>query len=184
MWKPTSVLIALVISLIGGAPHPSPSPEHKKLGAFVGTWKEEIVMTAATSSPGGKVTVTETCEWFSGGFSVVCHNQMGVSDLKGMPVTTSDVADLKGLQIMTYDADAKAYKDYEFDSYGNNSFATGTFEGDTFTWRSENKVRGKMVKARVTTKVVSPDSITTKTEALDDDGTWKLLSESKRNREK
>jgi hypothetical protein len=179
MRKASSVFIALVMSLIAGVQakaqehgaQAAPSPEHKRLAVFVGTWKEDFELKA--SATGRKFTATEKCEWFAGGFTVICHNEMIGSDLKG-----------KGLQIMTYEPEEKVYKDYEFDDSGNNSSAVGTIEGDTWTWRSDNKIRGKIVKTRVTMKVLSPDSIATKTETLNDDGTWTLLSESKRNRVK
>ncbi len=179
MWKASSVFVAFVMSLIAGVQamaqepgaNPSATPEHRKLGAFVGTWKEDLEVKASQEAPAQKISITEKCEWFTGGFTVVCHNE-----IVGF--------DLKGLQITTYEADEKVYKDYEFDSSGINSSATGTIEGDTWTWRGTNKFRGKLVKTRVTMKALSPDSIATKTEMLDDNDTWKLLSESKRNRVK
>jgi hypothetical protein len=179
MWKASSVFIALVMSLMAGVnataqepgANPSPTPEHKKLAAFVGTWNEDLEVKASTAASAQKVSFTEKCEWFAGGFTLICHNEINGSDVKG-------------LQIMTYEADEKVYKDYEFDSGGHNSSATGTNEGDTWTWRSDNKMGGKIVKTRVTLKVLSPDSITTKTEMLDDNDTWKLIGESKRNRVK
>jgi hypothetical protein len=45
-----------------------PSPEHMKLGVFVGTWKDEAEMKPGPFGPGGKLSLTETCEWFTGGF--------------------------------------------------------------------------------------------------------------------
>jgi len=40
-----------------------PSPEHKKLGGFVGTWKDEAEMKPSPLGPGGKMTLTEICDW-------------------------------------------------------------------------------------------------------------------------
>ena len=45
---------------------PQPSPEHKKLGVFVGTWNDEAMMKPGPFGPGGKMNLTETsCQKFS-----------------------------------------------------------------------------------------------------------------------
>ena len=49
---------------------PTPGPEQKKLGYFVGKWTTEGEMKASPMGPGGKITSTDTCEWFDGGFAV------------------------------------------------------------------------------------------------------------------
>jgi hypothetical protein len=40
---------------------PQPSPAHKKLAAFVGTWKDEAEIKPSPLGPGGKMSLTETC---------------------------------------------------------------------------------------------------------------------------
>jgi hypothetical protein len=82
---------------------PKPSPEHKKLAAFVGTWKNEAEMKASPFGPGGKMSLTETCDWFTGGFSIVCHTE-----------TTGFMGDLKTLTVLGYDPEDKVYRFYEF----------------------------------------------------------------------
>ena len=56
-------------------PAPKPSAEHQKLAYFVGTWTSTGEMKPSPFGPGGKMTSTETCEWFDGGFAVVCRSQ-------------------------------------------------------------------------------------------------------------
>ena len=54
---------------------PKPGPEVKKLGYFVGTWKSEGELKENPfGMPPGKYAGTDNCEWFHGGFQVVCHS--------------------------------------------------------------------------------------------------------------
>ena len=54
---------------------PKPGPEVKKLGYFVGTWTSEGELKENPfGMPAGKFTSTDKCEWFSGGYQVVCHS--------------------------------------------------------------------------------------------------------------
>lgn len=152
---------------------PQPSPEHKKLAAFVGTWKDFAEMKPGAFGPGGKFNTTETCEWFAGGFSVVCHAE-----------TTSSMGDLKGLSVLSYDPEEKVYTYYATNSWGENESAKGTIEGDTWTWNGESKMRGKLIKSRFTMKIPSPDSATMKFEVSADGGPWALAMEGKRSRAK
>jgi hypothetical protein len=59
----------LTILALGGlvlAQPPKPGPEHKPLGYFVGKWESEGEMKPGLFGPGGKMTSSETCEWFAG----------------------------------------------------------------------------------------------------------------------
>src|SRR5262249_28069603 len=66
--------------------------------------------------------------------------------------------------ILGYDSEKKAYTFNAFDSMGQNETATGTVEGDTWTWRSDSMMGGKPVKSRFTVKELSPTAYTTKFE--------------------
>ena len=81
---------------------PQPSPAHKKLAAFVGTWKDEAEIKPSPLGPGGKMSLTETCNWFTGGFSIVCYSE-----------TTGVMGELKALTVFTYDPEEKVYRFYE-----------------------------------------------------------------------
>src|SRR3989454_7285461 len=52
---------------------PKPGPEHQKLAYFAGRWSESADIKPGPMGPGGKMTETSTCEWFSGGFYLVCR---------------------------------------------------------------------------------------------------------------
>src|ERR687894_2577906 len=64
---------SIQVAAAQGQQPPKPGPEHKRLGFFVGTWKGEGEMKPGPMGPGGKMTSTDTCEWFEGRFAVVCR---------------------------------------------------------------------------------------------------------------
>jgi hypothetical protein len=164
-----------VITLIAqepGAP-PQPGPEHKRLGVFVGTWKDEAEMKPGPLGSGGKLSLTETCEWFTGGFSLVCHTD-----------TTGFMGDLKTLTVLTYDLEEKVYRLYEFNSVGWKNTAKGTVDGDTWTFNGESKMGDKLIKTRSTIKMPSPDSALMRSEVSIEGGPMSLLMELKGTRVK
>jgi hypothetical protein len=179
MLKSRSIVVVIfwalmrVVTAIAQEPAgpPQPSPEHKMLGVFVGTWKDEAEMKPSPLGPGGKMSLTETCEWFAGGFSVVCHTD-----------TTGFMGDLKTLTVLTYDREQKAYRFYEFNSTGWSNAAKGTVDGDTWTFNGDSKMGGKRIKTRSTIKLPSPDSATMKSKVSVDGGPMTLFMELKGTR--
>ena len=57
------------------APPQKPGPEHKRLERMVGQWQYEGEAKASPLGPAGKISGSETCEWFQGGFGVVCRSK-------------------------------------------------------------------------------------------------------------
>ena len=53
---------------------PKPGPEQQKLAYFIGTWKSAADIKENPMMPSGKMTSTDACDWFHGGFFVVCHS--------------------------------------------------------------------------------------------------------------
>jgi hypothetical protein len=168
-----SVVVSLVaVQLAAQAPPaaPKPGPEHQRLGYFVGKWTVEGEMKASPMGPGGKVTSTDTCEWFEGHFAVVCHSNgktpMGVS---------------KSVGIMSYSPEEKVYTYYGVDN-SNMTMASvprGTVQGKTWTYTDESMMGGKKVKSRVTLKELSPTAYTFTMELQGPDGKWAPMMESK-----
>src|SRR2546426_10561000 len=70
-----TLLAAPVLRAQTPAAAPGPGPEHQKLAYFLGRWRETVDMKPGPMGPGGKMTATSTCEWFSGGFYLVCRPQ-------------------------------------------------------------------------------------------------------------
>src|SRR5690606_34912646 len=80
---------------------PKPGPEHKRLDRMVGQWSYQGEAKASPLGPGGKITGSETCEWFQGGFAVVCRT-------KG----TGPRGPMTGMSVMSYQPSEKAYTYY------------------------------------------------------------------------
>src|SRR5262249_40083743 len=163
------IAIASANSLAQGPTEmPKPGPEVKRLGYFVGKWRGESEMKPSPFGPGGKVTESEDVEWMPGGFFVVVH-----SDAK------TPMGDGKTLMILGYNPEKKAYTFNAFDNMGQAETATGTFEGDTWTWLSDSMMGAKAVKSRFTMKPPSPSSYSTKFEMSMDGGAWATVMEGK-----
>jgi uncharacterized protein DUF1579 len=145
---------------------PQPGPEEKRMGYFVGKWIEEVDVKPSPLAPGHKGTIKETCDWFPGGFHVVCHG-----DFSGT------VGETKDLSIFSYSRQEKVYLYYEIIGDGDTVAARGTIQGDTWTWLSESKVGGKVIKERFIYEQVSADTATMKSEVQGDDGRWNLRTE-------
>ena len=150
---------------------PKPTAEHKRLGYFVGKWTTEGELKASPMGPGGKITQNDTCEWFSGGFAVVCH-----SDGK-TPAGPS-----KTIGIMGYSTEEKVYTYYGLDNtaMAMASVPKGTRGADgTWTYNDEGVMGGQKYKSRVTIKELSPTEYTFKMEMQGPDGKWMPLMEAK-----
>lgn len=168
------VLLASTAAAEAQAP-PKPTAEHQKLGYYVGKWKGDGELKANPFMPAGKYTSSDECDWFQGGFAIVCR-----SESKG------PAGEMKGLGIMGYNTEEKVYTYYGLDSSGmvSASVAKGTIEGDTWTYTDEAKFGGKLIKGRYTIKQLSPTSYTFKWEMQGDDGKWMALMEGTTTKDK
>ena len=159
--------VAAVFAQEGGAP--KPTPEHKRLGYFVGNWTTEGTMQPSEMGPGGKTTAVDKCAWFDGGFAVVCQSE-----------GKSAMGPSKSIGILGYSAEEKVYTYTGVDSSGMamTSVPRGTVKGDTWIYNDESMMGGKKVKSRVTIKEVSPTQYTFKMDMQTPDGKWAPLMES------
>jgi hypothetical protein len=143
---------------------PKPGPEHKKLEYFVGKWTVESEIKANEFAPAGKTVGTETGTLGPGGFYVEsrAEGQFGTR-----------------LGIIAYDSHAKVYTSYYASSVGLVGTATGTVNGNTWTWMVEDKYEGESVKGRTTITVLSPTQYTSKYEMADGKGGYTTILEGK-----
>ena len=162
-----------VVSIAGvqvaAAQAPKPSPEHARLGYFVGKWNAEGDIKPGPMGPGGKMKSTDDCEWFEGRFSVICRSE-----------GTGPWGPTKSIGILGYSAEEKVYTYYGVDN-SNMTMASvprGTVRGDTWTYTDEGMMGGKKVKSRVTIKELSPTKYTFRYETLGADGKWSPIVES------
>jgi hypothetical protein len=149
---------------------PKPGPEHKRLGYFVGKWSVEGEMKPGPMGPGGKFTSSDTCEWFEGGFSVVCRSE------GKMPTGPA-----RSIGILGYSTEDKVYTYYGVDNSGMTmaSVPRGTLQGDTWTYTDESTMGGAKVKSRVTIKELSPTAYTFRMDFQGPDGKWMPVMEAK-----
>jgi len=173
--SPLQFAVCLVLSsglALAQAPgeKPKPGPEHKKLGYFVGKWTAEAETKPNPFMPAGKMTNHDTCEWFEGGFAVICRSE-----------GKSPMGPTKAIGILGYSAEEKAYTYYSVDNgpMTMSSVPRGTVDGSTWVYNDEAKMGGKMVKSRYTINQTSPTSYTFKWEMQGEDGAWQTIMEGK-----
>lgn len=149
---------------------PKPGPEHQKLGYYVGKWKAEGELKANPMMPAGKYTATDECEWFEGGFAVVCNSE-----------GSGPTGKMKGVALLGYSTEDKVYTYYGVDSSGMvpSTVARGTVEGDTWTYTDEAKMGGQLIKSRYTITQASATEYTFKWEMQGPDGNWLAIWEGK-----
>ena len=169
--KPLSIApLIVVLSAVAVAqePAPKPGPEHKRLEVFAGTWKMEGTMQPSPLGPGGKMTGTESCRIFDGGYHLMC-------DSSG----TGPMGAMKGHAILTWDANAKEYRYFGINNQMPNAEqATGTVSGETWTWTGKTDLGGgKSISSRFTLIETSPTVHNAKWEVSQDGTTWTVVME-------
>ena len=165
----TAVAIAVASSaVLTQAPAPKPGAEHKRIGYFAGQWAYQGEQKPSPMGPGGKISGTESCEWFAGGFQLVCRS-------KG----TGPKGAVTGQAVMSYDQGRKAYTYFAMSSLGDNIFVRGQVDGKVWTWIDETTVEGKPMKIRATVTEETPTSYTFKLEASVDGGPMTVMEEGK-----
>lgn len=160
------VTMSLMSGVTAQTPPQKPGPEHKRLGYFVGKWTSTGDMKASPFGPAGKITGTDTCDWFEGGFTVVCHSQ-----------GTSPAGPTKGIGIMGYDAEGKVYTYYGVDNTAMvmSSVPKGAIQGDTWTFNDAGTMGGQPYKSRFVLKTASPTSYAFSWEWAGADGKWTTI---------
>jgi len=176
-WWVVFVAVALLSGAMAMAQEPAgppqAGPEHKRLNIFAGKWSGTADMQPGPWGPGGKMTYTETCEWFEGGFALVCHSD-------GM----SSMGAVKGLAIMTYKPEEKTYLYMAINSVGDAEISKGTVRGKTWNWAGESKAGGKTYQTRFTLLEVSDDASNFKMVSSSDGISWPIIMEGTATRVK
>jgi hypothetical protein len=146
---------------------PKPGPEVAKLSTFLGTWNGTADVKASPFGPAGKMTWSETCDWFEGGFQVVCKS-------------TADTPQGKrqSMSILSWDPDAAAYEYHSIDSGGTSHMAEGSVtSGGTWTFGSESSMQKQIVRSRYTLRNPTPTTKTFTFEMQRERGGWVVVSE-------
>ena len=101
-------------NLVHACDVPSSGPEVQRLGYYLGTWRGEGETKGGPFGPAGKLSSTTTCEWFAGGFQLVCRGEERGSTGKRT-----------FLNVRAYDETAEAYTEYGISSFGESEYDTG-----------------------------------------------------------
>ena len=167
--------LALSISSFAQAPTASPiattPPEVQRLAYYLGAWKGEGETKAGPFGPAGKLSSTTTCDWFTGGFHMVCRGE-----------ERGPTGKRTFLNILAYDEKAKAYTEYGISSLGESEYSTGgSIAGNkrTFVKNLDSDVKGMVTKLRYIEVQVSPEFYTYQAEASKDGAPWTVIAEGK-----
>ena len=166
-----TVIVGAFFALVAAAQEatmPKPGPEHEALGFFAGKWTFEGEAKESPMGPAGKISSTESCEWFEGGFALICRSE-----------GQNPMGPAKALGIMSYDAERQAYTYYGLDSTMPPFTATGEREGKVWRYHTESKMGETTVRTRVTITETSPTSYSFEMETSTDGTTWTPVMEGK-----
>jgi hypothetical protein len=165
------VVLALALPCLAQTPPPKPGPEVQKLAYFLGTWKGAGEVNEAQLK--GKSSGIKTCEWFAGGFHLMCRTE-----------ATGPQGRRAELTVMAYDEEAKGYTWYMITSDGFTVFAKGSLTGSTLTWQWEEKGWGKPATFRITQDLSSPTSLSFLVETSAAGGPWTVIEKGKASKVK
>jgi hypothetical protein len=114
------------------------------------------------------VTSSDSCEWFTGGFQVVCRGE-----------GSGAMGKMSSLGVMAYSAADKAYTYYGIDNMGSSELAKGNKSGNNWTFTSTSSFAGQTFQSRFTIVEASPNEYTFRWESSQDGKKWAVLMEGK-----
>src|SRR5215475_7907126 len=168
---PTASPVATTPGQPATAQQSKPGLEVQRLAYYLGTWRGEGETKSSPIGPAGKLSSTMTCDWFAGGFHLVCRGE-----------ESGPAGERKFLNIVAYDEKAKAYTEYGISSLGESEYSTGdSMVGNklTFVKNLGSDVGGKPTKIRYIEVQVSPTSYTYQAGTRPRWGSWTLIAEGK-----
>lgn len=146
-----------------------PGPEHARIGYFAGTWQMTGEAKASPMGPAGAVSATESCEWFQGGFQLVCRGD--VTGPRGPAKTGS---------VWTYDPVLQSYTFFGYNSYGESFYVLGKVDGKVWTWNAEMPMDGGgSMRLRAIITEESPTAYTFRFEGSADGTSWMTFEEGR-----
>jgi hypothetical protein len=168
---PTALPVATTPGQPATAQQSKPGLEVQRLAYYLGSWRGEGETKGDPFGPSGKLSSTMTCDWFAGGFHLVCRGE-----------ERGPTGKRTFLNILAYDEKAKAYTEYGISSLGESEYSTGgSIVGNkrTFVKDLDSDVEGKPTKLRYTEVQVSPTFYIYQAEASKDGGPWTVIAEGK-----
>jgi hypothetical protein len=127
-----------------------PSAEVKKLGYYIGTWEGHGETKAGPLGRAGKLSSKMTCNWFPGGFQVVCKGE-----------ETGPSGNRAFLDILAYDEQTKAFTEYSVSSFGETEYDQGgSLVNGKLTYVVHQNSGGKAATFRYSEDHLSPSLMT------------------------
>lgn len=143
-----------------------PGPEHRNLAYFAGVWSSAGKMEAGPFGPGGEMRALTKCQWFEGGFQLICRG-----------AGTGPTGQIYNLGIMGYNTDTQRYTYYGIDNAGNGDLAHGQVSGTTWTWEGSWTLGDRNLKTRYVIEAKGPVTYDWKWEIESGDGKgWTLVA--------
>jgi len=148
---------------------PKPGPEVQRLGYYVGTWEGHGEAKGGPFGPAGKLSSRMTCNWFSGGFQVICRGE-----------ETGPTGKRAFLNILSYDRKTRTYTEYAISSLGDSEYDRGgTLVDGKLTYILKEDSGRKSARIRYTEVHVSPVLLTYRAEASRGTEPWRLIAEGR-----
>jgi hypothetical protein len=145
-----------------------PGPEHARMAYFAGTWDFAGESKDSPMGPGGKMSGTDTCEWFAGGFQLVCRGE-----------ATGPRGAVKSGAIWAWDPYQTAYTYFGYNNLGESFLVTGAVAGKVWTWNAEFPSETGSAKLRVTLTEESPTAYAYRMEMSGDGASWMVVEEGR-----
>ena len=172
-WFVLCLLMSTVALTAQGPGAPKPGPEHKRLEFFVGKWQFEGEIKKTDFGPAGKMTGTEQCEWFEGGFHVICRGEGSIGGQRS-----------KELVVLGYDRESGVFTRYNIGSSGEGGFATAKIDGKVWRWQGVHPAAQNGMRFRFPWTETSADTYTGTVEISKDGKTYQTVIEAKATRVK
>lgn len=161
------LLSASSIALAQPATGQKASPEVQQLAYYIGSWEGHGDTKAGPFGAAGKLSSHMNCNWFTGGFQVLCEGE-----------ETGPSGTRKFLNIIAYDEETKAYTEYSISDLGESEYDKGgELNGNKLSWLVDHAAGGKSAKFRYTETRVSPALMTYAADVSVDGAPWTSLAE-------
>jgi ketosteroid isomerase-like protein len=144
------------------------SSDVKKLSDIVGRWQIDGKFQMDPKNPEGAVVLALDCQWFAGGFQVVC---LYSGTIAGAP--------LQETSTYSYNATTKSHEIYNVQSLGATVPGKVTIQPGMWTHVFDTRADGKPAKQRLTLTNMSPDGGDWKEEISVAGGAWMSIGGGK-----
>ena len=141
--------LSLSLSLTAQAPQqaaaPGVTPQHQLMGYFAGDWTASGTSRISPKTPAAPFTLKEHGEWVTDGYFLETKTSM-----------KSTLGTVNSQRVMGYNVQDKVYTYNVYNSLGEHQVALGHVNGNTWTWKSEEKLNGLVIKGRYTIVETEP----------------------------